>query len=118
MIERSRDKLEVGQKKIKYVKCPVCSLPLTLNDLKQDPTVLRRVKRMIAEEQKRGEDDAEEVDEEMQDVEREAPVVARKSQMGSAKVKLEKMELPERERSMVPGTQFDSIPDDADDMTQ
>lgn len=89
-----------------------------MDDLKTDPTVLRRVKRMIAEEKEREQaegDDGEDEDEEMQDVDQEV-VVTRKSQLGS-KVKMEKVELPERERSMVPGTQFDSILD-ADDMTQ
>lgn len=116
MIQRSQLAHGKGRQKVKYVKCPVCSKPLTLSDLKHDPTVLRRVKRKIAEDQERREAglgaDEGDTDEEMQDVDEEV-VVRRRSQVS----KVKKEEIEERERSMVPGTQFDSIPD-ADDMTQ
>lgn len=34
-----------GGHRIRAVKCPVCSIPLTADDLRSDPVLLRRVRR-------------------------------------------------------------------------
>ncbi|CAI7635244.1 unnamed protein product [Penicillium glandicola] len=45
-----------GQRRVHVVKCPVCSIPLTADDLRPDPVLLRRVRR-AQELQEREEDD-------------------------------------------------------------
>ncbi|CAP80557.1 Pc12g09300 [Penicillium rubens Wisconsin 54-1255] len=45
-----------GQRRVHVVKCPVCSTPLTADDLRPDPVLLRRVRR-AQELQEREEDD-------------------------------------------------------------
>ncbi|KAJ5129570.1 uncharacterized protein N7515_005609 [Penicillium bovifimosum] len=61
MINRSRTTIappaaRQGQHRIRMVKCPVCSSPLTADDLRPDPVLLRRVRR-AQELQEREEDD-------------------------------------------------------------
>lgn len=34
-----------GGRRVRAVKCPVCSIPLTANDLRSDPVLLRKVRR-------------------------------------------------------------------------
>lgn len=34
-----------GGRRVRAVKCPVCSIPLTTNDLRSDPVLLRKVRR-------------------------------------------------------------------------
>lgn len=43
-------------RRVRAVQCPVCSVTLTLNDLKRDPVLLRRVLRAKAAEQREEED--------------------------------------------------------------
>lgn len=43
--------------RIRYVKCPVCSLELTKNDLQSDPALLRKVRRAEALSQREEEDE-------------------------------------------------------------
>ncbi|CAG7944512.1 unnamed protein product [Penicillium nalgiovense] len=45
-----------GQRRVHVVKCPVCSTPLTADDLRPDPVLLRRVRR-AQDLQEREEDD-------------------------------------------------------------
>ncbi|KAJ5189393.1 Zinc finger RING/FYVE/PHD-type [Penicillium cf. griseofulvum] len=45
-----------GQRRVRVVKCPVCSTPLTADDFRPDPVLLRRVRR-AQELQKREEED-------------------------------------------------------------
>lgn len=49
MIERSNFNIPPppgqGGRRIRAVKCPVCSIPLTSNDLRSDPVLLRKVRR-------------------------------------------------------------------------
>ncbi|KAI1834495.1 hypothetical protein DTO006G1_137 [Penicillium roqueforti] len=46
-----------GQHRIRVVKCPVCSTPLTADDLRPDPVLLRRVRRAQELQQREDEDD-------------------------------------------------------------
>jgi hypothetical protein len=45
------------QQRIRMVKCPVCSSPLTANDLRPDPVLLRRVRRAQELQEREEEDD-------------------------------------------------------------
>ncbi|KAJ5796287.1 uncharacterized protein N7518_004827 [Penicillium psychrosexuale] len=46
-----------GQHRVRVVKCPVCSTPLTADDLRPDPVLLRRVRRAQELQQREDEDD-------------------------------------------------------------
>ncbi|KAJ5467224.1 Zinc fingerRING/FYVE/PHD-type [Penicillium sp. IBT 31633x] len=46
-----------GQRRIHMVKCPVCSIPLTADDLRPDPVLLRRVRRAQELQEREDEDD-------------------------------------------------------------
>nr|KMM65230.1 hypothetical protein CPAG_01581 [Coccidioides posadasii RMSCC 3488] len=102
--------LSRGRQKLKFVKCPVCSAQLLLQDLRQDPVLLRRVRRAMetaaAEEEEEAEADTMEEDDQdvvMHDLE------TKRSQV---RVKVERAESLARERSMIPGTQFETVQDD------
>ncbi|EKV16321.1 Chromosomal organization and DNA repair protein Mms21, putative [Penicillium digitatum] len=46
-----------GQRRVHVVKCPVCSIPLTADDLRPDPVLLRRVRRAQELQEREEEDD-------------------------------------------------------------
>ncbi|KAJ5196141.1 hypothetical protein N7449_006620 [Penicillium cf. viridicatum] len=46
-----------GQRRVHVVKCPVCSIPLTEDDLRPDPVLLRRVRRAQELQDREEEDD-------------------------------------------------------------
>ena len=46
-----------GQQRLRVVKCPVCSTPMTADDLRPDPVLLRRVRRAQELQQREDEDD-------------------------------------------------------------
>ncbi|KAJ5773184.1 Zinc finger RING/FYVE/PHD-type [Penicillium paradoxum] len=46
-----------NQRRIHMVKCPVCSIPLTADDLRPDPVLLRRVRRAQELQEREDEDD-------------------------------------------------------------
>ncbi|CAI7606918.1 unnamed protein product [Penicillium viridicatum] len=46
-----------GQRRVHVVKCPVCSIPLTAEDLRPDPVLLRRVRRAQELQEREEEDD-------------------------------------------------------------
>ncbi|KAJ9491329.1 hypothetical protein VN97_g1936 [Penicillium thymicola] len=46
-----------GQRRVHVVKCPVCSIPLTEDDLRPDPVLLRRVRRAQELQEREEEDD-------------------------------------------------------------
>ncbi|CAG8909632.1 unnamed protein product [Penicillium egyptiacum] len=46
-----------GQRRVHVVKCPVCSTPLTADDLRPDPVLLRRVRRAQELQEREEEDD-------------------------------------------------------------
>ncbi|OQE47515.1 hypothetical protein PENCOP_c001G01487 [Penicillium coprophilum] len=46
-----------GQRRVHVVKCPVCSIPLTAEDLRPDPVLLRRVRRAQELQRREEEDD-------------------------------------------------------------
>lgn len=46
-----------GQSRVRFVKCPVCSTPLTAADLRPDPVLLRKVRRAEELEKREAEDD-------------------------------------------------------------
>lgn len=46
-----------GQRRVHVVKCPVCSIPLTADDLRPDPVLLRRVRRAQELQDREEEDD-------------------------------------------------------------
>ncbi|KAL4908996.1 zinc-finger of the MIZ type in Nse subunit-domain-containing protein [Aspergillus multicolor] len=48
-----------GGRRIRAVKCPVCEVVLTNNDLRQDPVLLRRVRRAERRQEREDEDEAE-----------------------------------------------------------
>ncbi|KAL4792041.1 mRNA capping enzyme-domain-containing protein [Aspergillus venezuelensis] len=50
-----------GGRKIRAVKCPVCEVVLTNNDLREDPVLLRRVKRAEDAQRRREEEDDDDI---------------------------------------------------------
>lgn len=48
-----------GGRRIRAVKCPVCSIPLTNDDLRSDPVLLRKVRRAEELSARQAEDDLE-----------------------------------------------------------
>ncbi|KAL4943654.1 zinc-finger of the MIZ type in Nse subunit-domain-containing protein [Aspergillus oleicola] len=54
-----------GGRRIRAVKCPVCEVVLTNNDLREDPVLLRRVRRTEAAQRRREEDDDDDDDDEI-----------------------------------------------------
>ncbi|KAF7529780.1 hypothetical protein PCG10_006111 [Penicillium crustosum] len=46
-----------GQRRVHVVKCPVCSIPLTADDLRPDPVLLRRVRRAQELQEREEEED-------------------------------------------------------------
>ncbi|KAL4955306.1 mRNA capping enzyme-domain-containing protein [Aspergillus filifer] len=50
-----------GGRRIRAVKCPVCEVVLTNNDLREDPVLLRRVKRAEDAQRRREEEDDDEI---------------------------------------------------------
>lgn len=49
-----------GGRRVQAVKCPVCSIPLTANDLRTDPALVRKVRRAAELSAREAEDQLEE----------------------------------------------------------
>ncbi|KAI1910398.1 hypothetical protein LOZ61_004413 [Ophidiomyces ophidiicola] len=114
MINNSSDtittKTSTGRRKVKCVKCPVCSAQLILENLRHDPAMQRRVRRAIENETMQDDEEMDENEDDEQDV-----VLARRQTSRSQNVAV-KLERPtSRERSIVPGTQFETIIDDGEE---
>ncbi|KAJ5825630.1 hypothetical protein N7474_002768 [Penicillium riverlandense] len=57
MISRSNSYAPSGGRRVRIVKCPVCDIPLSLADLRADPVLLRRVRRVQERAERAGDDD-------------------------------------------------------------
>lgn len=84
----------------RYVKCPVCELPLTKEDLRPDPVLLRKVRRQTQKEDDEAEDNAMSVD---------------YKSSGSANKASNRIVKSEPEPNVIPGTQYANDDDDDDD---
>ncbi|WEW58210.1 hypothetical protein PRK78_003678 [Emydomyces testavorans] len=102
-----------GRQRIQCVKCPVCSAQITLQDLRHDPVLLRRVRR--AAENAATEEEEEEENDDMQEDEQDVVVGSQRQKSQGVKVKVERARSLTRPRSVVPGTQFETIQEDDDE---
>lgn len=84
----------------RYVKCPVCELPLTKEDLRPDPVLLRKVRR----QSQKDDDDDDDDDDDMSSIQQE--------DSGHTKQTKSQVVKSEPEPEMIPGTQVADGDDD------
>ncbi|EEP76355.1 predicted protein [Uncinocarpus reesii 1704] len=120
MISRSTETMLVplpntnnGRRRVRCIKCPVCSAQLALQYLRHDPVLLRRVRRALetAAMDEEEANNAEAVDEEEDD--QDMAIDTKESK--PVKVKLEKVDSPPRWLSGVPSARVVTIDDDGDE---
>lgn len=75
------------QKSVKVVKCPICSTPLAKDDLRPDPVLARKVRRLEARETQRRQDEEEEEEDEDEGGEEEEDVRGTQRRSGKWKGK-------------------------------
>ncbi|KAL1960319.1 hypothetical protein VTO42DRAFT_8279 [Malbranchea cinnamomea] len=80
-----------GGARRKYVQCPVCTVELTLDDLRSDPVLLRRVRRANAIAAREDEDDGEDDRDDGAGTEEDLLATQVRRKIGNISVKQERM---------------------------